>query len=387
MQIKGKIYFITRTWDEKIKANNSCSMMRILYAESLAKIAEIVIVTPAYNGEEVITDNQISFCYNGEMLLVDNMLQYAGIYDDYLDRWTKKTYNYMKNIVKKDDIVFAVTGGELGCVKLGSMLQIACGCKYIVHFHDPIDGDVIFGRKVDIYKGPERSKKINKYLKNADGMLTCSATYKEWLDKTMSDKSVYNHYMGYATPIDLKDIEKKDEVINIVYAGTMSPLQNSKILYEAVKGIDKVKVTYICAEAEKEKMSMPEDNIECIPLMPNAKFLEYMKEKADIGFTSLAGRYGKVFVPTKIFEYINLGLPILASVPKDGSAATIIEEGGYGMVSEEDNVEQLREVVLEMIQGDNISRFKQNILNDRDSWSFASRESEFLDIFNKLLEN
>ena len=63
--------------------------------------------------------------------------------------------------------------------------------------------------------------------------------------------------------------------------------------------------------------------------MPHNEFLKFMIENIDIGFVSLANDYLGACVPSKIYEYINLGLPIIGALP-NGDGLDIINKNNYG---------------------------------------------------------
>ena len=67
-----------------------------------------------------------------------------------------------------------------------------------------------------------------------------------------------------------------------------------------------------------------------------------------------------------MFEYIAAGRPILAAVPPDGAAADLIRETGAGIVAAPDDVDALREALLELDR-----RFRSGGLPDvplSDEW-------------------
>ncbi len=50
-----------------------------------------------------------------------------NLIEDYLDLWIKSTFNSIKDLIKKDDIVFSLSGGELSTIKLGSIIKKILG--------------------------------------------------------------------------------------------------------------------------------------------------------------------------------------------------------------------------------------------------------------------
>jgi glycosyltransferase involved in cell wall biosynthesis len=61
-----------------------------------------------------------------------------------------------------------------------------------------------------------------------------------------------------------------------------------------------------------------------------------------------AGGRGRGVLTGKIFEYLAAERPILAAVPPDGAAAALVRETGAGVVARSDDVEALREAVLDL---------------------------------------
>lgn len=374
-----KIYYITRTWPENDKSM-TCSNLRVAFAESLKKLGEVVVITPNYNEKTIIDENSIKIGYTFNR--VKQYLQYVNVKEDYLDDWVQSSLRVLKKKVNERDVIYAVSGGELGCIKLGSLLKKECGCKFIIDYNDPVDGDILFGEKIVAYRGMNRVRLIHKYRSNADAIFTTSETYCNIL-KSQVSCPVFNRYIGYMETDNsfMLSHSGKDEhryPLNIVYAGTDTAIQNSDILYRACKDIDGIKITYISSNYEEKKRTMPEKNVSCIPLMKRNDYLDYMFRYADIGFVSLKGKYSKVFVPSKIYEYINLGLPILASLPRGGAAWDIIINGGYGVVCDESNIEELREAVKMLLSSNKIEEYKKNIIFDREKWSYKEREKEYL---------
>ena len=61
-----------------------------------------------------------------------------------------------------------------------------------------------------------------------------------------------------------------------------------------------------------------------------------------------AGGRGKGVLSGKVFEYLAAERPILAAVPPDGAAAELIRETGAGIVAAPDDVDGLREALVEL---------------------------------------
>ena len=364
------------------------ALIRKTYADLLRSLATVVIVTPAYNSNEIVLQNEkIAFPYNTRNGLVDTFLQYARIKEDYLDKWVKQSFVYLRDVVSKEDIIFSVVGGDLASVKLGALLKREVGCRLVVNFRDPVDGIKIFEEKIPFYYGLCRDKLADKYIGAADLLITSSETYRQVLMGRYPEKwdRVYNHYIGYLRQVDIKPKKYVNKPFNIVSCGTITKIQNADILYKAFRGNENFKITYIGREAAKMKNEMPEDNIVCMELMPHGQFLKYMMSHADAGFVGLKGKYLGVCVPSRVYEFLNLGLPILAALP-DGSAKDIINKNEYGIACSDDDTDALVGAATRLTDEEIYRHYMHSIQKDRDQWYFCNRKEEFLDIIRNFIK-
>ena len=91
------------------------------------------------------------------------------------------------------------------------------------------------------------------------------------------------------------------------------------------------------------------DRLELIPYAPRSTSLALQRDsEALLLLIPDAGGRGKGVLSGKVFEYIAAGRPILAAVPPDGAAADLIRETGAGIVVPPDDVDAIREALLEL---------------------------------------
>ena len=91
------------------------------------------------------------------------------------------------------------------------------------------------------------------------------------------------------------------------------------------------------------------DRLELIPYAPRSTSLALQRDsEALLLLIPDAGGRGKGVLSGKVFEYIAAGRPILAAVPPDGAAADLIRETGAGIVAPPDDVDALRDALLEL---------------------------------------
>jgi glycosyltransferase involved in cell wall biosynthesis len=371
-----KIWFLTRslypyqkTGGGQIRAGQINFLKQLDY--------DITVVMPNYSSKELIVKDsiiQMPILYN---IRLASYLERLGFYEDYFDKWIVKTFQYLKYKIQKEDTIFATSGGELGMIKLGSLLKNEIGCKFIVNFHDPLDYSIVNDLRLDKKIHVNREEQEKKYLKNSDLIITSSKSnqislqrkYPKWNNK------IINNYFGYINQIELKKRDIVSKKIKIAYVGNMGELQQPEILYHIYKKInrDDIEIYFIGdSKSYKPLQNIKDKNIHFIDYLPHNKFLEFMTQNIDIGFVSLANDYLGACVPSKIYEYINLALPMLGALP-DGDGRDIINKNGYGIAYRYDDIDGLSRGMSKLIDIEYLQNIKSNILKDRDSWFMKER--------------
>lgn len=348
---------------------------------------DVTVVMPNYENQEFkMEDNiwQIPFAHSIKFdskkrlyLKYCTFLEKIGYYEDYLDLWVKNAYNYLLPYIKSNDVLFSTCGGELGMIKLGSLLQKRIKCKFVVNFRDPpnhgFSGDLILGSSFHV----DRSNIQAKYIENADLIIVSSKSYSALLKlkfRSLKDK-IYNNYFGFLNEIDLSGLKKKNsEKIRIAYSGMIGPAQRPENIYWLIKelGLKNIELYYI---GNISKLKIKKDNdsfLKVMDFMPHEEYLKFMIENIDIGFVSLAQEYYGLCVPSKIYEYINLGIPILGFLP-DGDAVEMINRNNFGIASHYNDKESQKRSLLDVCDRRNISSMKQKILLKKREWAMSER--------------
>lgn len=85
----------------------------------------VIVVMPNYENKEFkIEENIWQIPFKGSHTLkLACLFQIIGIFDDYLDQWVDSAFEYLKDKITSNDIVFATSGGELGTFKLAHLLK------------------------------------------------------------------------------------------------------------------------------------------------------------------------------------------------------------------------------------------------------------------------
>ncbi len=381
------IYYISRSYPEQFDTGGGALMRQAQVNSFKSAGYNVVVVLPNYQNDKVeqTKDNILLTPYKINERLT-YFLHGKGILECYLSRWVKTTVNHLKNIVKKEDIVFATTGGEIGTLIIASELKKHTQCKTVFNYHDPIAHTTVFGLSPSNEKTNLKKNQIEgKYLKNIDLILTSSKLNKEaLLDKHnfLKPDKIQAIYFGY-----LKDLYASKNKLNkkttIVYGGSFAPLQQPELLIKAAREIEDIEVVYIGNHQNYAPIQLYKDDCTLLPAMSYEDYINYIQERADIGFVALTDEYYGACVPSKIFEYLNIGLPIIGALP-NGDAMDIINQNNYGLSCHFNDVEQLKKNIKQIVQEKNIAKFKQHILNDRTNWGMHYNSQKLLQLLSTL---
>jgi glycosyltransferase involved in cell wall biosynthesis len=376
--MKTKIYYLTRSYAPYQKSGGP--LMRtgaVLYLQELGW--NVIVVMPNYNSDKLVVSDdiiQIPLNYNIKFQL---NLERLGLNEDYLDKWVQNSFEYLVDKIQKDDIIFSTSGGELGMIKLGSLLKDTIDCKFIINYHDPLDYSLVNGLKLNKKFHTSREKQEKKYIKNSNLIITSSKTnqislktkYPDWKQK------IVNNYFGYIKQLSLSKYKiTKSKKLRIAYAGNMGNLQKPEILYEICQDIDGLEL-YFIGDTKNNKVlkNIKKKNIHIINYLPHQEFMTFMIENIDIGSVSLTNDYLSACIPSKIYEYINLGLPIIGALP-DGDGKDIINQNSYGIACKYDDINGLKKAIIQYQDKNYLEKYKMNIINSRNQWDMKTTIKE-----------
>ena len=385
----SRIFYITRTYPDKNLGGGG--IIRKGTVDYLRKNGyDVWIVSPNYNSSRIDIDKRQKYILLPHLgnFKICSFLETIGVWDDYMTGWVHSAVKYLREIVKKQDLLFATSGGELGSIILAKKLTEEIGCKYIVNLHDPISFTTVNGEVTRYIKTKfrhvVRDKAEQTYLSSANAIITSSESYKNCLKQKypILASKISCHHFGYIEPFQYSQKEIGEQ-INIVYGGAMGKVQSPEILAEAAKGIDRVKVIYIGDWHSNPNLIQYKENpnIELISPLSNEKYIAYLQKSADIGFVSLQGQLSELCVPSKLYEFINLGIPILGVL--GGDAKNIICANHYGIVADY-NLCSLRNSILKMVYSERLLMYKNNIIRDREKWAMNYQIKDVLSIIDNI---
>lgn len=369
------IYYITRTIPG---GGSGGSLIRFGTVKYLREAGYKVVVV-ALSNRNLENEDQIYIkgCTSRFFTRVNLALYNVGFLDDYLEFWAHAVFTKLKNRVSKKDIVLAVSGGELGPLIAASKLKKKIGCRIVFNLHDPIDFTTIDGEYsfTSNIKMRARDKEEANVFHNADAIVTSSQYYAEALKRKYPDLThkLSCHHFGYIEKNTIiRGNAKENGRVNVVYGGNMGPLQGPEILIKLANYFPDVNFTFVGDFSYKgEKPS----NVLIKQKMAYKDYILYLATFADIGFFSLVGNVSRLCIPSKLYEYINVGIPILAAI--GGDSRNIVNDNGFGYATDY-SVEQLVVALKTLLQGNNLEISRNAILCKRDKWFMKYTISELI---------
>jgi glycosyltransferase involved in cell wall biosynthesis len=391
--MRTKIYYLTRSYYPYQQGGGA--LMRSGAVKHLRELGwDVTVILPNYNSNElVVADNiiQIPLHYNIKFSLY---LERLGIIEDYLDKWIVNAFNFLKPKISKHDVVLSTSGGELGMIKLGSLLKKETDCRLMVNFRDPLAYSLVHGLKLNNKFHVSREKEEFKYLSNSDFVITSSNSNKISLENKFPKFrfKILNNYFGYINDIKLNfSTVKIHNKLRIAYIGNMGPLQKPEILYKIYNLLsDKnVEIYFIGDIISNKKLvklnQLNQLNVKFIDYMAHEDVVKFLSENIDVGFLCLQNDYLGACVPSKLYEYINLGLPMIGALP-DGDGKDLINNNNYGIACNYDDIAGLVDAIKKFTNKEYLAVVKKNILKDRRKWSMKTRINEIDKLLIRLTD-
>lgn len=388
---KKHIYYITRSYPPEFSGGGAIVREQsVNLLRNKGFTVTVVLFTP---NPSLWLDNEdvIAIKINSKFILGCVAMEHLGLFNDYLSPWIGKAFSLLKNRASKDDLIFASSGGELACIALAVKLKNSLGCKIIANLHDPIDYTTVLGLRK--YGKPHilRDKITKKLLSSVDEIVTSSNLYASDLVKNYSlESNIISHwYFGF----ELDNLLAKEKVfdgsnLTIVYAGNMNDSQQPQLLIESLLRsayFSKINLHFFGSGKNADKIkeySNIYDNVFFHGQMSQVEVHNFCIEYAHMGFVSLVGEYFRPFVPSKVYDYINLCLPMLGLLP-DGDAKNLIEDNSFGIVGEKSEV--LHHLIDRWFnQPELYNNSARNIFKFKSEWSMSATSRSMLQTIQEL---
>ena len=384
-----KVFFITRSFLPDINGGTIARASQVNFLKNNG--FEVVVLVPKEKAEEKTINNVkvVSFysIYKIDKKLKNKLIKLESknfIPDKYFF-WSLKVIKYLKKNINERDIVFATTGGGLESFYVAyKMKKYNKKIKTILNYHDPIDYTKVNGLVIDNKKHKLRDKYEKKYISTADIIITASEKLKNAIQTKYKINNIFSLYFGYEnelSPVEKYELKEKS-VINIMYAGNFGKLQNPFLLLEVFERLntkEKYKIHYI-GNIPEDKKHLNSNNIILLDKMPQEDLFVYIENNIDIAFVSLVNEYVSVCMPSKIFDYINSGLPIIGLMP-EGDAMDLVNSKNYGKIYHYNEINHLAQFLDNLVINiDDLWTYKKNVIRDRQLWRTDNTYKKILEV-------
>lgn len=375
-----KVLLITQHFPPEIGAASN-RMNNIAYYLNKENINLTVLTSePTYPNKELYKN--ISWNKKDNDLENIDILRVKSPYKDYSSNKIKRIGLYLNFMVrgvfdvlkkkKKFDRII-VTSPPIFAAVIGVILKRSYKSKLILDIRD-LWPDSIKGLKLfknEIVLKPAyifediMYKKADKIIINSKGFIG------PLKDKGLEEeKIVYipNGIMKQELNKIDKKLKKSNDIIEIVYAGTIGYAQGIDSLIEIannLKSHTNIKFKIIGTGVELEKINnlikcYNLNNVELLGVISKDEVFTKLS-KCHIGFIHLKDiDVFKTVIPSKIFEYMLAELPIVAGVK--GYISNMINENKIGLVSQPYDIKSMSEDILKLA---NDQRLRQELIDNQ----------------------
>ena len=350
-------------------------------------------------------------CLKG-LLKLYSVIYYRLVIIDWHEGWIPFALKCGKDCIKKENIDVIYVDMEPPSVSMiGLLLKKVTGKRLVIDYQDPWTTAV----PMQSVKGPK--KEIAEYLEHkvllaADKVIAGKEVVITELIKKFPDvdKEKYRViYSGY-DPDDFSGVKKeKNDKFTITYTGRISEkyyyspesflFAVGELIKEGNISRDDISIRFsggissrylpryerVIRELELEDIVVSTGNLDykkCIEEQINSDLLLFILES--LGDREMTEKFSGA-VPSKIFEYIHTGVPILAIVPP-GFESDLITETGTGVVAEANSISSVKECLGEIYK-----KYKEGTLSitpnreEIDKYDRKVLTSQLAEVFDEAL--
>jgi glycosyltransferase involved in cell wall biosynthesis len=300
------------------------------------------------------------------------------------------------SIARNEGIDVVLTTSPPGSVHLvGAAVKRATGAKWVadlrdslaLHAHRSSDGA---GARA---KQKARAGIAHLVARQADAIVTAA----EAITVETNGLSPRGRVVTIPNGCDFDDFAGLDyargERFRITHAGSFFGKRDPRPFLRALaaSGLEDVTVRFLGDFRPSDREFMESlglgDRVQLVAHVPRRESLRLQRESdALLLLIPEAGGRGRGVLSGKVFEYLAAERPVLAVVPPDGAAAELVRDTGAGLVAGSDDVDGIRDALVELH-----TRWREGRLDGpplsaawRERLSRASRVEELAELLESL---
>jgi glycosyltransferase involved in cell wall biosynthesis len=272
--------------------------------------------------------------------------------------WAPTAIPAAVRIVRNEGIDAVVTTSPpLSMNLIGASVKKLTGVPWVADQRDSLvqNADRRFERKSVQAKEKALERVVRLVAGNADGIVAVSEAIADELRgfdppgpvRVIPNGCDFDDFAGLEyTPGDR---------FRITHTGSFFGKRNPRAFLSALasSGLDDVVARFVGDFRSVDREWVEEldlgDRLELLDYLPHRRALELQRDsEANLLLLPEAAGRGKVVPSGKIFEYLAAERPILAAVPIDGAAATLVRETGAGIVVGPEDEKGIREALVSL---------------------------------------
>lgn len=287
--------------------------------------------------------------------------------------WIKPSVKFLKKYLAENPVDAIVSTGPPHSMHLiAEKVHRATGVSWVADFRDPWTNiDFYADLKLTAWADKRHHKLERKVLNNASRVVTVTWRSRDEFKEICGRDDIEvvpNGFDDADFPLDKRPELNKD--FTIVHIGSMNKDRNPQVFWKAAqKALDeseelkaKLKIKLVGPVDFSVRSAVEEFNLqsytEFVDFVPHDEAVK-LQQQAQVNMLVINNTpNSKTIIPGKLYEYLGAGRPILAVGPKDSDSAKVIEMTKGGVVHEYDDVEGLKNRILEYF-----SRFKEGTLS------------------------
>lgn len=222
-------------------------------------------------------------------------------------------------------------------------------------------------------------------------LAVCTINGKDYFENR-SKQTVFLENLPDITIFNDDDTEYKSREKNVIYIGALSDARGITNLIKAA-AIAETKLV-LCGPFDSEEYR------KTLEAMPEYKWVDYkgvlsrneianVLKTSGIGASTLrdVGQYFEIdTLPTKVYEYMALGLPVLIS--DTGYAKKLLSKDKFGVSTNpedpEDMARNIKELISNPTASENMGKVGKQLVKTRFNWQ--EEEKKLIKLYNELLQ-
>jgi len=276
--------------------------------------------------------------------------------------WIRPSVKFLKQYLADNPVDAIISTGPPHSMHLiAAKVHRATGIPWIADFRDPWTNiDFYRDLRLTSWADKKHHKLELNVLNNASKVVTVTWRSRDEF-RTLCGRDdiivIPNGFDDEDFPVDQRGALDKD--FTIVHIGSMNKDRNPEVFWKATQkalaespGLaSKLKIRLVGPVDFSVRLSVEQFDLqsytEFVEFIPHDEAVK-LQQQAQINLLVINNSpNARTIIPGKLYEYLGSGRPLLAVGPKDSDSAKVIEMTKGGVVHEYDDVEGLKNRILE----------------------------------------